>query len=1419
MKNLFILLLASLIFTNLYADDINEKKKKLIKDQLLYNSSQGREFWIAVPMNDIPTQPDPVMEIYVTSVKNTLVTLESPGLGVYITKNVDSMQITTFSSVNNELGLIWEIRQSEEVLDKGIRISSKDPISVYFLNGKRVSSEGYLALPVSSWGKDYIHNSYYDYHLNDTRPWAAGFVVVAAEDNTKMNILLKGRGKGYAKTQGGHDFGDRLTPKLNRGQVYMVCGDGETRGVFDLSGSSIKSDKPVGLLSFHQRATIPSWDMTLGYDHFIEMMPPVTAWGKKYVTVEYKRDSDKGDFFRIVASQEDTRWKCTYYDKNTGEILGNYGGKLNNPGDFAEYLEIYATPGSPGIQSIRGTSVWEADKPVLVMQYCYSHKWDLNTLFDPFMILVVPEEQFTKATVFQTPSNKEYLNNWFNIVAKHDTNDTEFNDLKSIKLDGRAIHSIESSFLYNKIPTTDMYWAKIQVERGAHRITGDAMFAGYIYGFTRVDSYGWPAAMQVNNLEETDTLEPELEITEDCGLYEVKATEIRNGKEGDNPRQIDQGIDEVLLLQGSDNYRLKFIDSLIAWPPLYEFNFRLEVINPMLKAYALYAVVDRVGNVNIDSAIYTPDSLSILPDQIAFGRVRLRTNKEIDFDVINNSTQITTITSINLKIGSFYEITAGMISGDLVLGPKESHNLKIKYTPVDEKFEKDPPDIDSIIIKTICNKFTWPISGKGVIPRIKVTDWDAGSVIINTSKCKYEYTGLGLKIENTGSDTLVITDISGISTPFYMSDTIPELPIVIPHESKPVYLREMCFNPDEKQDYGIDVLFKSNSDFESADSISRWIGKGISSGPLITDMNWFERRVGSRNNGEVFITNEGNIPIKVLSIGLENSNVNFEIDFANITPKLPILIYPVDSVDKVNKITIPVRYIPSDEDIHSEKIIPVFDDPNTEPGSIYGKLDGIGILPKIVVAGDTLLPEWLINTEHKDTAKIIISSVSNSSKLHIWSIDFSSTSQNPSDFEWPSGYIPPSDFDIEIGESIEIPVIFTPNATGERVTTIEVISDAIPWNNEKMEISAFANVVGYGFDIGLEMNPLAFEPRVYCDQPIDSIRIKNTSRTNNLLLKSIEISDDFSIINYPSRLSTNEQGYIKVLYSPKVSGNHSSFCVIDFEFEGSGISGKDSVLVSGSTYKVDVNLELSNLEDMAPGMLTVNPPYKDFNLSINSSDFNSAFITSFVIELSYNDKELLWQGEDNSNLAKGSILDNTWQVRGKQYYDPATGKSKLLISGNGDTPINKSGVLVKLDLFIALSDTNLYLVDIDNASFEGRDICIDLITKRGSILLNTCVNDLRSVVFSGEEYQLFEIQPNPINTNNFELKYNIGLKGLTRIELLNSSGELIKTINESFENPGRKELKVDVTDLSSGLYFIRLHSGVFFGSTRFIISK
>jgi hypothetical protein len=589
------------------------------------SGNAGTEFVIAIPPNEILPFPVEGLEIYVASEQDAAVEVYDYATDKTFRFTNKANQIRTMSD-RNVLDWSMEVREAEVPQRKGLRIKSDKPITVSVINSKVTTTDAYLAIPTSSWGTEYISVAYSDFR--EAKPWPGGFMIIAKEP-TQVDILLRGSGKNAATTSGGRKIGDRMTVFLDEGEVYMVHGDGQTRSSFDLSGSLITSDKPVGVIGFHMRTTMPNQLINgNGRNHLSEMLPPTSKWGRKYSTIELKRSrplAGRGDVFKVVAKDANTRWTLKYYDKSTGKLLGQNGGLLVNAGDFADISQAQQPTALT-----EGFSVWEADKPIFVMQYSCSSTWDGDQVLDPFMFSVCPEEEFITSASFQTPTMAQFTNHRLNLIVKTDTSDMAAmeTNLKSLEIDGVPVWSDpraeQPSLLLTRMPN-GLFWASIELGTSSqvHRITGNGKvsFAGYLYGQGAVDAYGMPlSTIAVNVVRTVDTMPPTMEVTAipgQCGAFRGQAKEFRNIPDPPNATpqsgdQIESGIASIDSVAGSRsfNYQLKLLtDSSFPAITTYKmFRYEWIVIDATKPARVIYAVSDFSGNATLDTLVYAPAS-------------------------------------------------------------------------------------------------------------------------------------------------------------------------------------------------------------------------------------------------------------------------------------------------------------------------------------------------------------------------------------------------------------------------------------------------------------------------------------------------------------------------------------------------------------------------------------------------------------------------------------------------------------------------------------------------------------------------------------------------------------------------------------------------------------------------------------------
>ena len=240
---------------------------------------------------------------------------------------------------------------------KGIRITANKPISVYgygwILLGSQHIGEGFLGLPVDVLGKEYIVPTI------PTISFGKGcFVqVVAQEDNTQVSFILRVRGRRFRYRDRYLYDGELINTTLNDLEVFQV------QGYNDLRGTVVTSSKPIAVFSGgHYRMWI---SRRFVFSHVVEQIPPVSVWGKEFITNPTTSRFGR-DQFLIIASKDNTYVSVDWHRKR----------KLNKGG-----ISEFSVPWNKA-------SLITTSNPSLVVQYttcgyCNTDRWPSMSIVPP----------------------------------------------------------------------------------------------------------------------------------------------------------------------------------------------------------------------------------------------------------------------------------------------------------------------------------------------------------------------------------------------------------------------------------------------------------------------------------------------------------------------------------------------------------------------------------------------------------------------------------------------------------------------------------------------------------------------------------------------------------------------------------------------------------------------------------------------------------------------------------------------------------------------------------------------------------------------------------------------------------------------------------------------------------------------------
>lgn len=277
-------------------------------------------------------------------------------------------------------------RESEVVRGLGIRIEASMPISVFTEQRWHGNGEMTRHLPVQAWGTEYYSMNMYQDRYGTAN---AGFkyrssqiVVTAAYDSTDVTYIPS------VATQGSQSYPSlaartERTVRLNAGQTFTIKDLIDTTKLrnlnHDLSGTHIRANKPISVISGHTKAAImrmpdvlPPTGMFSADAHLVrnnvhDVMMPTALTGTQFITVptmytsirrfqgampDYGMDDDAGDVIRFTAINGNTTISVQRADGQGMRVV-----KTLQRGE--SHVELACTE----------ASYWESSQPVLVAQY------------------------------------------------------------------------------------------------------------------------------------------------------------------------------------------------------------------------------------------------------------------------------------------------------------------------------------------------------------------------------------------------------------------------------------------------------------------------------------------------------------------------------------------------------------------------------------------------------------------------------------------------------------------------------------------------------------------------------------------------------------------------------------------------------------------------------------------------------------------------------------------------------------------------------------------------------------------------------------------------------------------------------------------------------------------------------------------
>jgi hypothetical protein len=1435
---------------------------------------EGRRYVVAFPQvwasNSEEPLPQP-MQLWISSKVKATVRIETPAA-----VNDQSRISRTITLQPNKVEKVSISRaymneMSERKSGYGIQVTADKPISVSTYQAWNGNGELARHLPVEAWGKNYFTMNFYQDRYGTSANGGGPFyrpsqiLIVADKDNTMVTYSPT------VTTEGGTDMpstvkGSSNTVELMRGETFLIKSkiDENQNKEFttDLSGTWVRANKPVGVISGHTKVAIMRYPDVLpptgnfaAPAHFVrnnvhDAMLPWEMAGQEFVTVpikytptrvvgqasvEFGIDDDKGDVIRFVALEDNTVVSEVRQD-----------GTLKN-------LRTLRKGESALVTSQEYAAVWRSNKPMLMGQYGKSYAKILPpmgvkrgdvTQGHPTVESGMPMLQYVPSTdrwvnygVFHSP---EGMDNFFNIVFK-------LENVSKIKVDGATLSSRYGGQL-RELKGTPYGYIAASLSAGDHvieSVSEDIKWVAWNYGsldgLQMGRAYGTPIAIDL-----TIPCDDSLAVTDQIVCGDV------TGEGKIVPENSTCGSIFAVYAEEEENYSLVINPNFSSGDKTV--NFQVLVLDKTKDARATIRVITRSGKYVERTYTYIADKLAWDPASIDFGTIPFGTPVTRQITFTNQNTDRDLLVK-KLKVKKF--ATTFMFNpSTFVLKPGESKVVDVTATITTAEQKKD-----TVIAELECFDVpTTELKVRGDEPKIFVDDKNWGQLPINDAREE------SVRINNRGSVDLVVTGydeaIVASQNNFYDFKAADGRPL---NTAFPITLKKgeyyefkVTYSPrGSATGHTLIVDFYSNAQRDQFKGWSELKGEGIVASLSASPFDWKERVIDTWQttqginayNGQVTIKNVGNSAVSFTNVTIIGADAGY---FRFTGPVLQSAGGPVpDQIAPDGKIyTIPVQFIPSEvantRDAERAYDVKVRFEANGPSGdaSVEAALTGEAYQPHVTatgydwtvdangspmsyIVGETAKGTVVITNQHGTLANAITGDTKGSMNLTITDIRIDPSNPKAQHFSidptWTNKPTAANPAVIAGGDYIEVPVIFNPRAAGLHEVPY-LINDDAPENPTPM-LRGMAEIQGNftvtGFKV-ISWYSKSVEAAVTVTATYDTrINIGQISGADALSFEKISPLEDYIDI---------KAGETKQVIYRFTAGAVTQEGLTN----GQNLNGRLPFRASNFTAQVTFddpampeNTGTANLEGVgkylettvAVGSTNSNTPGKStvvpFVLKAAPEAIDAAGLTQMKIWVSF-DKSIVKPRLDEIDLT-GTQLEG-WTIL-EARFEEGNGSFVMQLRDKRATQVgmvqsDKPLFNVTFDLFLGdkqESDIKIEgaipFIDFEDVSDAEEKRYVVMNDEDGKIKIDLeCAKELRIIDLGAYNYAIESPKPNPA-TSTTVINYSIGLNAHTRIALYNQMGEFVTDIINQAQSAGKYAIDLDLTTIPSGVYYYRVISG------------
>lgn len=428
-------------------------------------STIGTEFHFALPEGPSWTGTNHVTAgwtLFMSSTETGTATIYW-GTGTSTVVNIYGGQVTSQTvSTTNTIATSQSGIQSSRV----IKVVSTVGISMYGCDMVEAASDCTNFFPSATWGTKYRLL----YGKSDNSPQK--FTIFTADETATITINAK---TSFSASPTSFTANTPVSITLGPRQAYVSK---LTTLSQEFSGTLITSTAKIGIINGHECSSAAATFSGTGgaCDTGAQFVPPVSAWGSSYYSVNYQNTGATGSGYRVMADQDST----------TVTIAGDESATVQLQAGEIYQIQAFKNTGASPNKSISIT----ANNPILVSHWLFAGTYSSiegGDNGDQSMSYLTPFQQFMNKYLIINPN--DFKGSFINLVVPTAVAAT-------ITIDGSTV----DQSLFRTIANSSWKSAQVKVKKGTHLVSSTQAFGIEIYGIGYYDSYAYTGGQSTSNV-------------------------------------------------------------------------------------------------------------------------------------------------------------------------------------------------------------------------------------------------------------------------------------------------------------------------------------------------------------------------------------------------------------------------------------------------------------------------------------------------------------------------------------------------------------------------------------------------------------------------------------------------------------------------------------------------------------------------------------------------------------------------------------------------------------------------------------------------------------------------------------------------------------------------------------------------------